>query len=234
LVDDSYVRLYYTSKLRPNRAGLLLLGDSAVTQSLPIPMGEGISSWEYDCPSACTQNWPTLHVFAVTLHMHGVGKQMWGTQWRDGQLVRETDRIDFWDFKYQQQTYVQFDILPGDSINTHCIYKRSTEKDVKFSFGSRDEMCIQFVAFFPYVSDFVCGYIHPQINSTADTFCGAGYVEGLPPQPTKPDPVRPHVTFGDDISDQCGADMNAAGQASLSCVAIAAVLFLAAKNMYTE
>jgi len=231
MVDHSSVRIYYTAKLRQHRATVILMGDAAVTQPLPIAKGNGLSKWEYDCPSACTETWPTLHVFAVALHMHVTGKQIWGTQWRNNALVRETNRIDFFDFGFQQATPETFDILPGDRINTHCIYQRQVDHDVRFFFGSEDEMCIQFVSVYPFIDSPACGYVSPLPNTTADTFCNNAFVEGLPHNPTVPDPVTPRVTFGDATATTCNPTdgMNAADRATVSFMSMFAVIALMAR-----
>jgi len=83
--------------------------------------------------------------------------------------VRETNRIDFWDFAFQQNTPVNYTIEPGDRISTHCVYNRGN-KDVPFAEASDDEMCIQYVFYYPKIQIPNCGYwFNGTLNST---LCG--------------------------------------------------------------
>jgi len=131
--------------------------------NIPIAQGRSISKYEFSCPHDCTSTWQnTLHVFGVFLHMHGWGSQIWGTHWRGDTLINETGRIDFWDFAFQQQLPVMFDILPGDRINTHCWYQQNPSAPVAFGLPSSDEMCIQYLQYYPRIPDNtgICGYFY--------------------------------------------------------------------------
>jgi hypothetical protein len=204
-IDNSGIRLHYETTLRPIEAGVLSLGDPAVSNfKNPIKAGTGLLEYEYDCPSACTSKWnQTLHVFGNFLHMHKIGAQMWGKQWRNGQLVREMNRIDFWDFGLQQMTPEEHTIEPGDRISTHCIYQQQSA-DVIFGESSSEEMCIQFVYYYPRsASGFgFCGYFadsHLPFNNV--TVCGNDAVMRNASEPmynpTELDPVGgTYVAFG--------------------------------------
>jgi len=157
-IDHSGIRIYYTFNLRLHDAGIFQTGDPEVEQRTHIGQGNELRSFEYSCPSQCTSQWSQeINVFANFLHMHAIGTQIWGTQWRGTQMIRETNRIDFWDFAFQQQTKVNYTILPGDRINTHCVYKQNPAQDTIFFLGSHDEMCIQYFAYYPRFRNDVCG-----------------------------------------------------------------------------
>jgi hypothetical protein len=147
--DNSGIALYFENTLRPIEAGVLELGDPTIADTNGIAAGTGTAEYEYNCPGVCTASFNrTLNVWGNSLHMHQIGAQMWGKQWRDGQLIRETNRIDFWDFGLQQMTVVNYTIQPGDRISTHCIYNRQSQY-VPFGEGSDEEMCIQFIYYWP-------------------------------------------------------------------------------------
>jgi hypothetical protein len=192
--DSSGVRLYFEDTLRPIENGVLLLGDPTTSNSNPIESGEGTKEIEYDCPSACTSTFKnSLNVWGNFLHMHQIGTQIWGRQWRNGSLIRETNRIDFWDFGLQQMTPKDHTIEPGDRMSTHCVYQRQSS-DVPFGLGSDQEMCVQFVYYHPKVAPGagVCGFISKPILPSNATFCIEMPVMNgtrLQTNPTQLDPV---------------------------------------------
>jgi len=144
----------------------------------PIPQGTGISTYEYSCDSSCTRSWPQLHAYSVFLHMHEQGSQAWGTQWRDGNELRETSRIDFWDFGFQQYTPAIFDIMPGDRINTHCYYHQNPSRPTIFGPASESEMCIQFIAYYPRIThnNGMCTFLYSAATFTNTTYCNNDFV----------------------------------------------------------
>jgi len=164
-VDNSGVRIYYTTTLRQYDAGVLELGDPSVSYQHPIPQGTGITKIEYSCPYDCTASWPPLNVFGVFLHMHSWGSQIWGSHWRGTVQLNETGRVDFWDFAFQQQRHVNFSIYPGDRINTHCWYKQNPAGEVAFGLASQAEMCIQYLQYYPRLThnNGECAYFYDPI-----------------------------------------------------------------------
>eukprot|EP01118_Nematostelium_gracile_P008903 TRINITY_DN2977_c0_g1_i2.p1 TRINITY_DN2977_c0_g1~~TRINITY_DN2977_c0_g1_i2.p1 ORF type:complete len:565 (-),score=115.45 TRINITY_DN2977_c0_g1_i2:3-1652(-) len=196
-MDQSGFRLYYETTLRPIEAAVLQLGDSYVSNPDGISAGTGLQEFEYDCPSACTSSFSqTLHVFANILHMHSMGRQIWGVQWRNGTMVRETNRVDFWDFAYQQTTPKDHTIEPGDRISTHCVYAQGASV-VPFSLSSSDEMCLQYIFYYPKVNKTYCSFYNPKNASSSMnmTLCGK---DPLPmSNPTQKDPIGGRtIVFG--------------------------------------
>ena len=48
---------------------------------------------------------------------------MWSRLYNnDSQLIQEINRVDFWQFEFQQNTPVNYTIRRGDRVNTHCVY----------------------------------------------------------------------------------------------------------------
>jgi len=196
LVDNSGVRIHYTANLRQYDAGVLELGDFGVTQPRPIPAGTDIIEYEYNCPSECTGNFTdNLTIFADFLHMHMVGTQMWSTIWRGDQALGELNRVEFWDFNFQQNTLINNRVLrPGDRINTHCIYQQSSSGPVKFAIASQDEMCVEFIYYYPKQKGGVsCGYSYFPGNAQAPA---RNYTNclGLPLQLGSTYPYNPTAT----------------------------------------
>lgn len=161
LFDRSGIRIYYNTNLRKFDAGVLFLGDGVVTQIGGVEPGDGYKEYEYDCCSNCSARWGhNLNVFASFLHMHQVGSQAWSTLYREEKKIMEINRIDYYNFGMQQQTPKNIVLQPGDRINTHCVYKRDPSRTVVFGEASSDEMCINFLSYYPKISQKspMCGY----------------------------------------------------------------------------
>jgi len=128
---------------------------------------------EANCPSECTSKWPNdITVFADGLHMHQVGKMMWSVHYDStGTRVSENNgylnRVEYWDFKFQDFPRFKTVIKRGDRINTHCVFDTSTiNRTVKFGSASSDEMCLEFVAYYPRLTIVKDG------KTTLYTVCG--------------------------------------------------------------
>jgi len=79
--------------------------------------------------------------------------------WYDKKEVRRST-IDYYDY-YHQGDFIPdsfgalWDIQPGDSFLTDCYYRANTPSgvpgisDVKFGFASQEEMCIDFIYYYP-------------------------------------------------------------------------------------
>jgi len=157
--------------LRTFDAGILVLGDP-VTSFPDIPPNDNNVRFQTNCPTECTERFThDITVFCkFFLHMHNIGKQMVTTLHR-GDESNVTNRVDFYQFNFQQITETNFVIKPGDRLNTHCVYD-STERTEPTIFGpgSDDEMCMDFLMYFPLLVS----------QNTNQTFirCGAVYHEG--------------------------------------------------------
>jgi len=134
--------------------------------------------------------------------MHQQGKQMWTTHWRNGTLLGYLNRVEFWDFNFQQTTPKAVTILPGDRLNTHCIYFQNAGKSTKFSIASADEMCLEYVYYYPKMAGPFCAYAYSPDIARNLTLClgqalGTGPLSNYPFNPTVIDPVGGEVvTFG--------------------------------------
>jgi hypothetical protein len=122
-IDSSGFKIYYTSILRANDAGILQIGDPAVQLwNKTIPSGYSKLSLEVsaeDCTNSFTDNEVT--VYGRALHMHQAGARMQTTQLRDGAAVRE-DYVDFYDFR---QVYMYVYIYICALVYSHiyiCIH----------------------------------------------------------------------------------------------------------------
>jgi len=153
----------YTEQLRPHDCGVVALGDPKVAlffegganQRLP----KGFSSAVFTCPGSCTEKlFPNgATIFASALHQHENGKRIWTDQSRGGSVTNMA-RNDFYDSGFQLLTRVNGTVNPGDSFSTTCI-NYAHDDGLRWGLGSRDEMCINYVYYWPKVYDSsYCGY----------------------------------------------------------------------------
>jgi hypothetical protein len=150
-VDSSGVIFHFTEHLRPNHAGSLVLGNIGNDEA-PIPANTANYRVQADCPSTCTNLWPhPITVFGDFLHMHQLGSMIWSTQHRDNQTVSgDINRIEYWDFQFQDYTPINRVIEPGDRLNLNCIYDTTLKSnETRFGINSDDEMCLEFMAYYP-------------------------------------------------------------------------------------
>jgi Copper type II ascorbate-dependent monooxygenase, N-terminal domain/DOMON domain/Copper type II ascorbate-dependent monooxygenase, C-terminal domain len=151
MIDDSGVRMYYTSKKRQYDMGYFVNSDNGALQgSLASPNG-GLSEHVLDCPSSCSSSYVTepLTAFREQLHMHASGASMVNVQIRNGEVIRQ-GQVEYWDFR-QQGNYAipqeSFTILPGDSFRTVCNYNALNNET--WGDGSENEMCISTIYYYP-------------------------------------------------------------------------------------
>ena len=160
LKDNSGVRLWLDANPRLHEAGTIQLGDPAVHLSKPHNVGglnvripPGRSMWEFSCPPQVTSEWHEITVFSQILHMHQIGDMMY-LEIKDAEqgAVKRPNAVEYFDFAHQDNTLVQpFKIKPGDELITRCYYNNKGQADVAFGLGSDEEMCIDFITYYPYL-----------------------------------------------------------------------------------
>ena len=177
VTDTSVIQLVYTTTMRTHDVGMLTVGDPG-TRFASIPANTASKAYEAVCSSACTSltgagQWPTsgVNVFNSFLHMHQFGTKMWNTQMRAGKVLGVRGKVEYWDFNNQIAAQSCYTVLPGDQINTHCIYSTANSAEVKFGLSSSDEMCMAFLMYFPKMSAMTqCGYF--AFNGVKLDMCG--------------------------------------------------------------
>ncbi len=83
------------------------------------------------------------HVFALWPHMHLLGKHVSVTT--SQKTLVDTD----WVFDKQDLHAAAETIDTTDTVSVHCRYDNPTDRDVKFGWGTNDEMCAAFVYYWP-------------------------------------------------------------------------------------
>ncbi|XP_068222682.1 MOXD1 homolog 1-like [Palaemon carinicauda] len=123
IVDNSGLRIFYTEKLRPNDAGILMLGHG-VSPLYIIPPGQHWLSIG-QCSGEClSKHLPEsgLQVFAGILHAHLLGRNMTLRHIRDKKeqpiIIRDLN----YDFNFQETRNFaeELTLLPNDYLITEC------------------------------------------------------------------------------------------------------------------
>lgn len=157
-VDSSGVRLFYTSDLRRHELGFLEIGDP-LTVLDGMVVGEGFSSYTFDCPATCTEGFDAENVTVLRemLHMHQKGARMVNQQIRDGEVIREAT-VEHYDYRYAGMVSVMqgsYSVKRGDMFKTTCYY--DSDAETTFGFETENEMCIAFLLYYPKQDIDRCG-----------------------------------------------------------------------------
>ncbi len=138
--DDSGVEVCITRSPRPSTATVIGLFGNATA-----PPGRS------DNATSCTANvtaGETVRFLSVSPHMHQLGVHAKLELTRAGQTVSLHDAP----FAFEDQRIYPLDgveIQSGDVLTTTCSYANTTGRTVRFGQNSDDEMCFNFVTYYP-------------------------------------------------------------------------------------
>eukprot|EP00475_Leptophrys_vorax_P039811 TRINITY_DN7261_c0_g1_i1.p1 TRINITY_DN7261_c0_g1~~TRINITY_DN7261_c0_g1_i1.p1 ORF type:complete len:356 (+),score=52.29 TRINITY_DN7261_c0_g1_i1:677-1744(+) len=174
-LDSSGIRVFYDTVPTANIAGVMQTGD-ATFHAPTLPANTDQIHYEFSCPTVCTSNYPSnLTFFGSMLHMHGLGTMIYSTLTSGSTGMTTTlNRVEYFDYGFQQITPINMSFSPGDRINTHCIYSTlGISSPVKFGIATTNEMCLQFLFYYPKMDITACTYF--SLGSYGNTtFCGNG------------------------------------------------------------
>ncbi|XP_077994651.1 DBH-like monooxygenase protein 1 homolog [Glandiceps talaboti] len=165
LVDNSGIRMHYTSNLRQYDSGALVTGQLN-TMFHAIPPGAEEFSYKSYCSEELTtaglydesDDATDVTVFGVTLHMHLLGRQMKVTHMRDGKEINVVEDKHY-DFNYQEirRLHQEIVIKPGDELITECVFDSTSRQAVTYNgFGTDEEMCQAFLYTYPRTKMDIC------------------------------------------------------------------------------
>lgn len=135
----------------PNLAELVLAGP---TVGLNIP--QGVSTQSGSCRLSNVTDEP-IQVFALSQHMHKLGTHMKSVIDRPTELVLQDVPYNF-----EEQTFhlvePHIQLMPSDTLTTHCTFNNTTGSAVGFGESSDDEMCFTDLFYYPAQgASFICG-----------------------------------------------------------------------------
>lgn len=145
--DESGYSLCTTDNLRPNDAGVMAFG--SIKFSLP-PRSQTTVTCDYELDD----RFDGLHVFNASPHMHTMGQAMSTHRLANGGGAEEEifQQKNF-SFEAQANYPVDKDLHKGDVMRTRCGYKNPSDKSVGFGEGTGDEMCFDFLGYYPAIED---------------------------------------------------------------------------------
>lgn len=146
--DRSGYQFCTTDKLRPNDAGVLAFGST----NFNIPPR---STTSITCDYTLNDSrFNGVKFFNASPHMHTLGQSMSTVRLPGGKGTPETvfDQPSF-SFENQSNFPINKTGAKGDVFRTNCTYKNTTDSVVKFGEGTADEMCFDFLAYYPAIPD---------------------------------------------------------------------------------
>ncbi|MBA3503612.1 MAG: hypothetical protein M4D80_39940 [Myxococcota bacterium] len=137
-----------------NFAELVLAGP---TIGLNVPTGTSTQSGA--CQISRITSTP-IQVFALSQHMHKLGKHMKSVITRSGSpdIVLQDIPYDFESQKFHH-TQQLVELRPTDTLTTYCTFNNTTGATVGFGESSDDEMCFTDLYYYPaQAANYICGF----------------------------------------------------------------------------
>ncbi|XP_074654945.1 dopamine beta-hydroxylase-like isoform X2 [Tubulanus polymorphus] len=160
-IDSSGIRFYVSDEERQYEAGIMELG-LEYTPKNSIPPRMNAFTLTGDCISECTRTaLPAegIVIFASQLHTHTTGIRVYTKHVRNGIELPELNRDDHYSPHFQEIRLLDTPrrILPGDALRTSCTYKTTHKEQITLGgFSISDEMCVNYVHYYPKTSLEVC------------------------------------------------------------------------------
>ncbi|CAI5796779.1 DBH-like monooxygenase 2 [Podarcis lilfordi] len=173
LIDNSGIRLYYTTELRPYDMGVLQTGFFTFPIHFLPPGAESFMSYgvcntsQFDDMNGVPV--PDMHVFGYLLHTHLAGLGVRGVQYRNGEQLTVICEDNKYDFNLQETRGMKEEVIfkSGDEFLVECHYQTKDRTGLTFGGPSTlNEMCLAFLFYYPRNNISSCmGY--PDIQQVA-------------------------------------------------------------------
>lgn len=199
ILSGVVVKVFYTTEVVQNELGMVTIGDPLLGLE-GEKLGNGPVRFDFECPEQCSQN--NIPESGITIvqeghHMHEKGKRMTSDVIRDGNVIHRAV-TDYWDFEQSGLNLVRqepYAVKPGDSFAVTCYY--DSDENTVFGKGSQDEMCMNFIWYYPKVPTLVvCG---PGVPWTLS--CNGSFEQKLLSEDTEYNRI-----FGTDVDMNGGDD----------------------------
>ena len=145
--DASGYSLCTTDKLRANDAAVMAFGSAKF--SIP-PRSQTTVKCDYELDD----KFEGVKVFNASPHMHKQGTSMSTARLNGGQGAEEMI-FEQKNFSFEAQANYPIDktLHQGDVMRTRCGYKNPGDTAIKFGEGTADEMCFDFIGYYPAIPD---------------------------------------------------------------------------------
>ncbi|XP_019849476.1 PREDICTED: DBH-like monooxygenase protein 1 homolog [Amphimedon queenslandica] len=170
ITDNSGMKIYYSLEATPLKAGSLGIG-STTFPTFIIPPNAETYTHEAFCSSTCLdRQLPEngIKIFGSFLHTHLIGKAVGvkhirkNTECGATEELKPIDSDPYYDFNYQQFNHLPepVHLKRGDSLILECIYSTKNKRNnvTLGGLGTRNEMCVAFLYYYPKLELFFCGH----------------------------------------------------------------------------
>jgi len=158
LKDESGVRIHYTTTLRLHDMGMMGFGDwGQLNSGRSLTEGQGqnpapLARWQYQCTIANLAEGESVTSFMGLQHMHRDGFAF-NTRVEDKHgTIKKDINTSFYrgDLQDTSNFSQAIKIEKGDKVTTDCIFNVAGGTGTqKFGLGSEDEMCIEWLYYYP-------------------------------------------------------------------------------------
>ena len=156
--DQSGVELCTTSELREFDADIMAFG--SISFDGIIPNATSTLDCTTPVPSLLDAYFPVT-IFQSWPHMHQIGSAMQSEIEKAGGGTAELVNVPDYDFNFQL-TYPNDEVLDvGDSVHTSCTWENNTAQTVGFGEDTADEMCFNFVSYYPRIDAPIWSWLAP-------------------------------------------------------------------------
>jgi len=162
-MDQSGIGLCTTTELRPNDADIVAFGGTSFGSIEPSQ--EKTSECSVDVPAQLDAAMP-INIFQSWPHMHQLGRKFESHIERaNGDIVSLAD-VPNYDFDYQLAYPATATLDVGDTVSVSCTWQNTTGQAADFGENTTDEMCFNFVAYYPRVQNALWHWLLPAYSAT--------------------------------------------------------------------
>ncbi|KAK7083788.1 hypothetical protein SK128_003689, partial [Halocaridina rubra] len=160
-IDSSGLALHYTHRLREHDAGIMELG-LEYTDKMAIPPQMASYTLSGYCVPECTAlGLPEegIYIFGSQLHTHLTGVKTWTKHLRGKEELPELNRDNHYSTHFQEIRRLPqpVHIQQGDALIMSCEFTTLDRENVTVGgFAISDEMCVNYVHYYPKVDLEVC------------------------------------------------------------------------------
>ena len=167
--DESGYEMCTTENLRPNDAGVVAFGSTKFS----IPPR---STTTVKCDYSLGAQFANVKLFNASPHMHTRGAAL-STERLPGGTGTPDMILDQKAFSFEAQGNfpITKSVSPGDVMRTRCTWKNPGDTTITFGEGTSDEMCFDFVGYYPNIPDLtvlgvpVFSWVTPSLNAACAT-----------------------------------------------------------------
>lgn len=154
MVDNSGLKLFYTSALRKHDAGVLSIGMDPNWRHI-IPPGQDEVVSEGHCIEECTRSsfpYQGISIFAAMMRTHSIGKQVRLRLIRGREELPPIVQDNNFDPTYLEYRRLPTNVrsYPGDRLIAECTYDSSSKKSITLGgLTTKEETCQVLMIYYP-------------------------------------------------------------------------------------